>query len=148
MIIGMTCKKCNTRLVKSMSKQSYEHGVVLIRCNGCKALHLVADHLGWFEDGRTTIEDIARAMGQQVTRVDLNAVASAAAGTAGDGNAEAAAAASESARAAIAQLVQGASKEDLEAVVTGVKGMRLRQQQQPQEQQDAGATSPESKGNR
>jgi len=34
--------------------------VVLIRCEGCDNLHLIADNLGWFRDERVNIEDILR----------------------------------------------------------------------------------------
>ena len=30
---------------------AYTTGVVLVRCPGCRNLHLVADHLGYFDDG-------------------------------------------------------------------------------------------------
>jgi len=61
MVIGMTCEVCNTRLVKTMPKKSYEKGVVLIRCDGCKSSHLIADHLGWFDDGGVKGEQVVRA---------------------------------------------------------------------------------------
>ena len=50
-----TCKKCSTRSAQEFSKQSYLEGVVLVRCPGCKSLHLVADNLGWFGDGKTYV---------------------------------------------------------------------------------------------
>ena len=34
-------------------------------------LHLLADHLGWFEDGRKTIEDILRDKGEEVKRLNV-----------------------------------------------------------------------------
>jgi protein import protein ZIM17 len=43
-----------------MSKKSYEQGVVLITCDGCKKRHLIADNLGWFGPGRENIETILR----------------------------------------------------------------------------------------
>jgi protein import protein ZIM17 len=48
--IVFTCAKCDTRAVKSFTRQAYEAGVVLITCPGCQSMHLIADHLGWFGD--------------------------------------------------------------------------------------------------
>jgi hypothetical protein len=55
-----------------MSKHAYEKGVVLIKCDGCKNLHLMADHLGWFDTTQKkpgTIEDIMKAKGETVQRL-------------------------------------------------------------------------------
>ena len=41
---------CDTKQARVFSKKSYESGVVLLRCEGCNNLHLIADNLGWFED--------------------------------------------------------------------------------------------------
>ncbi|CAF1169539.1 unnamed protein product [Adineta steineri] len=37
-------------LQKTFTRQSYEKGVVIIRCDSCTNLHLIADNLGWFKD--------------------------------------------------------------------------------------------------
>ena len=53
---------------KIISKGSYEKGIVLVRCQGCENLHLIADRLGWFGD-RTDIEEILAARGEEVRRM-------------------------------------------------------------------------------
>lgn len=63
MVIAFTCEVCEARLVKTMSKKSYTTGVVIVRCDGCKGNHLIADHLGWFDDNSITIEDILKEKG-------------------------------------------------------------------------------------
>jgi hypothetical protein len=64
-----TCNICKTQDAKTFSKRAYHDGVVLIRCEGCDKLHLVADNLGWFRDTRTTIEDIAKEKGVEFTKL-------------------------------------------------------------------------------
>ncbi|KAI8909187.1 DNL zinc finger-domain-containing protein, partial [Gorgonomyces haynaldii] len=68
--IGFTCKVCDHRQYKSMSKQAYYKGVVIIKCDGCKSMHLIADHLGWYEHGKPsgTIEDILKQKNEQVKK--------------------------------------------------------------------------------
>lgn len=62
-----TCKVCQTRSAKTMSRQTYEQGVVIVRCGGCKNLHLIADRLGWFgEPG--SVEDFLRKQGVEVRK--------------------------------------------------------------------------------
>lgn len=50
MVMMYTCKICDTRSAKKISKGSYEKGVVVVRCAQCSSMHLIADHLGVFED--------------------------------------------------------------------------------------------------
>lgn len=71
LLAAFTCTHCETRSTRRISRQAYSEGVVLARCGGCKQLHLLADHLGWFSDRRETIEDIMRDKGVNVQRVSL-----------------------------------------------------------------------------
>jgi hypothetical protein len=50
LILMFTCRVCETRSAKKISKHSYEKGVVVCRCAGCNNLHLICDHIGIFED--------------------------------------------------------------------------------------------------
>lgn len=43
-------------------------GVVLIRCEGCENLHLIADNLGWFRDEQVNIEQLMGEQGKKVYR--------------------------------------------------------------------------------
>lgn len=73
MKIMFTCKKCNTRNSKMMSKVAYEKGVVIIRCDGCKNNHLIADNLGWFgaDQRKRNIEKIMKDKGETVKRLQV-----------------------------------------------------------------------------
>lgn len=49
-LITYTCGVCETRQNRSFTKKSYHEGVVIVRCEGCQNLHLIADNLGFFEE--------------------------------------------------------------------------------------------------
>ncbi|EUD65927.1 hypothetical protein C922_03651 [Plasmodium inui San Antonio 1] len=68
MVLMFTCKICEKRSVKKFSKQAYNNGVVIIRCPSCENLHLISDQLGWFQEGKTNIEDILKQKGENVIR--------------------------------------------------------------------------------
>lgn len=59
-----------------MSKKAYNTGVVIIKCDGCKSKHLIADHIGWFDTTLAkppgTIEDILREKGEPVIRKEVS----------------------------------------------------------------------------
>ncbi|KLT44023.1 zf-DNL-domain-containing protein, partial [Cutaneotrichosporon oleaginosum] len=68
---------CGHRSSHEFSRKSYEKGVVIIQCPECKARHLIADHLGWFNevtgDGQhKTVEELVKAKGEKVTRGRVN----------------------------------------------------------------------------
>jgi len=62
-----TCTVCETINKKQFSRQAYEKGVVIIRCDGCQNLHLIADNLGWFGEEKN-VEEILRKKGETVRR--------------------------------------------------------------------------------
>ncbi|KAG2434843.1 hypothetical protein HXX76_007728 [Chlamydomonas incerta] len=67
-----TCTKCDTRSTKAFSKQSYQKGVVLVRCPGCQKLHLVADHLGWFGEEPFMLHEHVAQLGGNVVRISAD----------------------------------------------------------------------------
>lgn len=68
-----TCNVCETRSVKTASRESYEKGVVVARCGGCNNLHLIADHLGLF--GKPgSIEDFLAARGEEVKKGSIDTI--------------------------------------------------------------------------
>jgi protein import protein ZIM17 len=72
LVASFVCKKCETRNTKKFSKRSYKEGIVIIRCDGCKNLHLIADNLGWFEDGNVNIEDLMKRKGEEVRKISCD----------------------------------------------------------------------------
>eukprot|EP00742_Colponemidia_sp_Colp-10_P003695 GILJ01003933.1.p1 GENE.GILJ01003933.1~~GILJ01003933.1.p1 ORF type:complete len:223 (-),score=24.22 GILJ01003933.1:94-762(-) len=65
-VMAATCSKCSTRFVKQVTKNAYFKGVVIVQCPGCKSLHLIADHLGWYSDKGTHIEQILAERGESI----------------------------------------------------------------------------------
>ena len=71
-MIMFTCNVCQNRQARTFSKDAYEVGVVLIRCEGCDNLHLIADNLGWFRDENVNIESLMKEQGKKVYRFVSN----------------------------------------------------------------------------
>lgn len=71
MRLMFTCKKCSTRTSKLISKLAYDKGVVIVRCDGCKNNHLIADNLGWFSDitKKINIEKLMALKGETVRKI-------------------------------------------------------------------------------
>lgn len=72
-LLSFKCKPCGERMSRLISRQAYESGVVIVRCESCSRLHLIADNLGWFPDllhGKATrnIEQILAERGESVVK--------------------------------------------------------------------------------
>ncbi|KAG2486644.1 hypothetical protein HYH03_014700 [Edaphochlamys debaryana] len=112
LLMTFTCSKCDTRSTKGFSKQSYTQGVVLVRCPGCKKLHLIADHLGWFGEEPFMVHQHLQQTGGNVVVVTAEEGRSAApqeAGAGGEGSGGAGADPGVAARSAAAAAAAQAS---------------------------------------
>jgi mitochondrial protein import protein ZIM17 len=65
-MMAYTCSVCETKQARTFAKDAYTKGVVLMRCEGCDKLHLIADNLGWFRDESVNIEQIMAEKGESV----------------------------------------------------------------------------------
>ena len=66
LMMAYTCSVCETKQARTFAKDAYTKGVVLMRCEGCDKLHLIADNLGWFRDESVNIEQIMAEKGETV----------------------------------------------------------------------------------
>ena len=66
-MMAYTCSVCETKQARTFAKDAYTKGVVLMRCEGCDKLHLIADNLGWFRDESVNIEQIMAERANQLT---------------------------------------------------------------------------------
>jgi protein import protein ZIM17 len=63
-----TCRVCETRTARRVSKAAYHTGTVLIRCPGCRNMHLIADHKGFFHDDAFDVASVLAARGEAGAR--------------------------------------------------------------------------------
>ena len=68
-LLAFTCTVCEAKQTRTFTRRAYHQGVVLIRCEGCDNVHLIADNLGWFEDEPVNVEQLAERKGQKVARL-------------------------------------------------------------------------------
>jgi len=69
--VAFTCAVCETRSLKQFTEQAYVRGVVIVRCPGCSNLHLIADRLGYFDDGNGgdfDLETVAALRNEKIVR--------------------------------------------------------------------------------
>lgn len=72
-LLSFKCKPCDHRMMRFISKQAYRKGVVIVRCESCTALHLMADNLGWFRTSTghraVNVEQLLAEKGEVVKKV-------------------------------------------------------------------------------
>jgi hypothetical protein len=68
MVVMYTCRVCETRSARRVSRAAYERGSVLLRCPGCRGLHVRADHLGYFDDAAVDAAALLERRGERVRR--------------------------------------------------------------------------------
>ena len=68
MVVMYTCRVCETRSARRVSRAAYERGSVLLRCPGCRGLHVLADHLGYFDDAAVDAAALLERRGERVRR--------------------------------------------------------------------------------
>ena len=56
-VIMYTCKVCDTRSAKKITKHSYHEGTVIIKCPQCSSYHLIVDRIGAMGEKGWNIED-------------------------------------------------------------------------------------------
>lgn len=64
LVLMYTCKVCDTRSARKISKQAYKTGVVIVRCGSCQSKHLIADNMGVFEDAGWNVHDFLSGKGE------------------------------------------------------------------------------------
>merc|ERR1719401_50798 len=62
-----TCEKCETRNEVKMSRLAYRKGLVIARCKGCNANHLISDNLGWTNIMDGALESFMESQGRSDT---------------------------------------------------------------------------------
>lgn len=67
--LSYTCNRCETRNSHMISRQAYQKGVVIGRCQGCDSQHLLADHLDWTNMYSGNIEDYLEERQEKAHRV-------------------------------------------------------------------------------
>lgn len=64
-----TCKLCSHTSRHTITRLAYTEGIVICQCKGCKAKHIIADNLGWYNflPSGGTLEDYVAASGGKET---------------------------------------------------------------------------------
>ena len=70
-VLMLTCGVCDNKMSRSFTKNAYHKGVVLIRCNKCENIHLIADNLKWFDDKVVNIETMEAEKGKSLPKLKV-----------------------------------------------------------------------------